>query len=91
MLLKSLSVMAQRWFGEDMRWDGLVSKGVEGVQCPSLPAVRKVTIAHLEGISTLVPLLNNNMSRKTGTISGKGTIPEPSTPHIGQGVAFVYI
>jgi len=26
------------------------------------------------------------MSRETDTILGRGTIPEPSTPHIGKGV-----
>jgi hypothetical protein len=29
------------------------------------------------------------MSRKTATISDQGTIPEPSTPHIGKEVALV--
>ena len=29
------------------------------------------------------------MSRKSATIFGKGTIPEPSTSHIGKGVALV--
>jgi hypothetical protein len=29
------------------------------------------------------------MSRKSATIFGQGTIPEPSTPHIGKGVALV--
>ena len=29
------------------------------------------------------------MSRKSATIFGQGTIPEPSTPHIGREVALV--
>ena len=29
------------------------------------------------------------LSRKSATIFGKGTIPEPSTSHIGKGVALV--
>ena len=29
------------------------------------------------------------MSRETDTILGQGTIPEPSTPHIGKEVALV--
>jgi hypothetical protein len=29
------------------------------------------------------------VSRKSATIVGQGTIPEPSTPHIGKGVALV--
>ena len=29
------------------------------------------------------------MSRKSATIFGKGTIPEPSESHIGKGVALV--
>jgi hypothetical protein len=29
------------------------------------------------------------MSRKSATIFGQETIPEPSTPHIGKGVALV--
>jgi hypothetical protein len=30
-----------------------------------------------------------SLSRETDTILGQGTIPEPSTPHIGKGVALV--
>jgi hypothetical protein len=33
-----------------MYWERLTSKGVEGVRCPSLPAVRKRTPTHLEYI-----------------------------------------
>jgi hypothetical protein len=29
------------------------------------------------------------LSRKSAIIFGQGTIPEPSTPHIGKGVALV--
>ena len=29
------------------------------------------------------------LSRKSATIFGQGTIPEPSTPHIGREVALV--
>jgi hypothetical protein len=29
------------------------------------------------------------VSRKSATIFGQGTIPEPSTPHIGREVALV--
>ena len=32
---------------------------------------------------------NHDLSRKTATIFGQRTIPEPSTPHIGKEVALV--
>jgi len=33
--------------------------------------------------------ITRKLSRKSATISDQGTIPEPSTPHIGKGVALV--
>ena len=33
--------------------------------------------------------LNRQLSRKSATIFGQGTTPEPSTPHIGREVALV--
>ena len=34
-------------------------------------------------------LTGDSLSRKSDTIFGQGTIPEPSTSHIGKGVALV--
>ena len=40
---------------------------------------------------SVTPLWTTNLSRKPATIFGQGTIPEPSSPHIGKGVATVAI
>jgi hypothetical protein len=52
--------------------------------------------AHVKGTmeSQILTAKARNMriamvSRKSATIVGQGTIPEPSTPHIGKGVALV--
>jgi hypothetical protein len=37
----------------------------------------------------MVSGIYGTLSRKTATIFGQGTIPEPSTPHIGKEVALV--
>ena len=45
-----------------MGCDGVALEGVEGVWSPSLPTVRKRTLAHLEPISALAPLFKPNNS-----------------------------
>ena len=44
---------------------------------------------HGPGPAVLVKPKPRDLSRKSVTIFDQGTIPEPSTPHIGKGVALV--
>jgi hypothetical protein len=43
----------------------------------------------LPRLSAYQPFNPSEVSRKSATIFGQGTIPEPSTPHIGREVALV--
>jgi hypothetical protein len=49
-------------------------------------------LARLDGLALQLHLMEPErciLSRESATIFGKGTIPEPSVSHIGQGVALV--
>lgn len=69
---------------EGTGWDEWMSKRVEGVWSPTLPAVSKRTASHLERISPPVPL----RPRTTGVPPASESV---SSTHVGYGRATAII
>ena len=58
-------------------------------QAPQGQAPQGQASHHKQDVAVLPNRTYVFVSRKSATIFGQGTIPEPSTPHIGKGVATV--